>query len=474
MHTADADPGGAVNEFANTPFNLAPLLAQDFDGVDAVTRLTEMSASVLVRIGDNGFNETGIYEADSGFFKVFTGQFLAGSPAALSQPKSVVITRSAAERFYGSVENAIDKELRVSLYGEVSYNVAGVVADFPVNSHVQFTCLLSIDYANENLTPGNWLGNWPYTYVLLNENAEVHNVQERLRLATEKILDPVYLERFGKSYHEAKKAGALQEYRFQPLADVHLYSSHMGESGNILYIYIFIAIGVMLIAIASFNYINLATARSVWEAKGAGIRKVLGASVSELYRQSIAESTTLNVIAAIGGIVICQLVLAWNSPFLQQFIPGKVLSPWMCILVIAFSLLLGFISGSVPANLLASFQPTQVLKGQLARGKKGNGLRQVLVTMQFVVSIALIVCALVIGRQLTFMQSMSLGFEKEHLLVLKNIGNLGDRKLTLKQTLSNESFVVSSSLCYGLVGRPENSAALRPWSLSTRNGKTLL
>jgi len=301
--------------------------------------------------------------------------------------------------------------------------------------------------------------------VLLAENADPGVVQERVRRTTDKILDPVYLQRYGKTYQEQKKAGGLQEYRLQPLNDVHLYSSHMGGTGNILYIYIFIAIGAMLICIASFNYINLSTARSVWEAKGAGIRKVLGASGGELYRQSITESTMLNVIAAVGGIVIAQLVLTWNTPFLQQFIPDKFLSPVLCIAAAAFSLLLGLIAGSVPARLLATFQPTEVLKGQLVQGKKGTGLRHILVTGQFVVSIGLIMCTLVVGRQLNFMQNLSLGFDKEHLLTVNNIATLGDHKLAFKQSLSSENFVVSSSLCYGTVGHPENSASFTPVEL---------
>lgn len=465
MYAAFAHPGEAVEEFSSTPFNLAPLLAKDFDGVESVTRLVEMSASVLVRVGDNSFNETGIFDADSSFFHVFPCELIAGSRDALSHPHTVVLTRSAAERFFGDPHKAVDKEWRVSLYGEVSYTVGAVVADLPPNSHIKFSALMSVDYANENLTPGNWLGHWPLTYVLLEKEADAFAVQERIRQATERELSPVYVQRYGRTYEEQKKLGGLQEYRLQRLADVHLRSAHMGEAGNILYIYIFIAIGVMLICIASFNYINLSTARSAWEAKSAGIRKVLGATGGQLYRQSITESVMVNLIAAIGGIIITELVLIWRSPFLQLFIPDSSLSTGIIFVAIAFAFLLGIFSGSAPARLLGAFQPTQVLKGQLAHGTKGNGLRQVLVTAQFVVSIALIMCTLVIARQLSFMQQMSLGFDKEHLLVVKNIGNLGDRKATMKESLSGESFVVSSTLCYGTVGSPENGAAFTPVEL---------
>ncbi|HMJ70104.1 MAG TPA: ABC transporter permease [Cyclobacteriaceae bacterium] len=151
MYAAYAHPGDAVSEFPDTPFNLGPTLAQNFDGIDAVTRVVDMSSSLMVRVGDSWFNETGIYEADSTFFKIFTGQFVAGTPAALGRPHFVVITTSTAERFFGGADEAMGKELKVSLYGEGSYTVGGVVKDFPANSHFRFSSLLSMDYAHEEL-----------------------------------------------------------------------------------------------------------------------------------------------------------------------------------------------------------------------------------------------------------------------------------------------------------------------------------
>lgn len=469
MHAAYAKPGEAVEEFPDTPLNLGPLLAQGFEDIESVTRMTEMSASLLVRAGDKTFNETGIYEVDSSFFHVFTGNIVAGDPDALKHPHMVVLSKSAAVRFFGEPGNAIGQELKVALYGEAAYTVGAVVADFPPNSHLKFNVLMSMDYASEELKPGNWLAHWPLTYVLLREGADVSAVQERLRQTTERILEPIYVERFGQGYQARKKAGGLQEYRFQSITDVHLRSAHMGGAGNITYVYIFAAIGAMLICIASFNYINLSTARSAWEAKGAGIRKVLGASGVQLYIQSITESVLVYLTASIGGLVIAGLVLLSGLPFLQLFIPDKTIPVFTAAMVVAVSCVLGVVTGLAPARLLGTFRPAQVLKGELAQGTKGAGLRRLLVTAQFVVSITLIICTLVIGRQLSFMQSMSLGFDKEHLLAVKNLGTLGDHKATLKDALSNESFVASSTLCNGTVGRPEQGAAFTPVELIEQN-----
>lgn len=465
MYTYHSEPGEQLYEYSDTPLNLGPLLSQDFDGVEAATRLASMTSSVLIKVGDQSFNEPNIFEADSAFFHVFSTELIAGDPRALHRPHTVVLPKSAAERYFGDAHTAIGKEWKIALHGEGSYTIEAVVADFPPNSTIRFNALMSIDYANEGLSPGNWLASWPQTYVLLEENADAGTVQERLRQTTDKILGPIYSERYGRPYEEHKKLGGIKEFRFQPLADVHLHSSHMGEAGSILYVYIFVGIGVMLICIATFNYINLSTARSAWEAKSAGIRKVLGATGGQLYTQFITESVMVNMIAALGGLVAAQLLLTWRSPFLTLFIPHESIPVLVVPGVIAFALLLGIVSGMAPARLLGAFQPTQVLKGQLAHGTKGNGLRQVLVTAQFVVSIALIMCTLVIGRQLSYMQTASLGFDKEHLLVVKNIATLGDRQATLKESVNNESFVVSSSLSYGVVGRPENYAAFTPVEL---------
>lgn len=463
MYAAYSRPGDAVEEFAYTPPNLGPLLADNFGSVRTVTRLFETEASMLVQSGDKSFSEQNVFEADSSFFSVFTGKFIEGNPAnALSTPNSAVMSQSAAERIFGNVNTALDKELKTN---DRSYTITGIVEDFPNNSHIQFTLLLSIDYSSENLTPGNWLSHWPATYVLLEHDADVKTVQDQLRSTTEKILDPIYRDRFGKSYSERKAQGGLQEYRFQPLEEVHLHSAHMGEKGNIVYVYIFIAIGAMLVCIAAFNYINLSTARSTWEARSTGVRKVLGATKSQLYKQFLTESVMVSVLAALLGIGISQGTLIVGSSFFGQFIPGTHVPVSMCLIAIGVAVIVGLLSGSLPARLLNAFQPTQALKGQLTINGKGNGLRQVLVTAQFVISISLIVCTLVMTRQLTFMRDRPLGFDKEHLLIVKNVGSLDNRKSTLKEKLLNENYVINASLCNGTLGIPGNSAAFTPVEL---------
>lgn len=323
MYSAYADHGEAVEEFPDTPTNLGALLADNFEGVQAAARVISFNSYMMVRVGDVSFSEPFVFEADSSLFSIFSGEFVAGSRDALRKPHHAVLSRSTAERYFGSVDASIGREIVISLYGEGRYTVGGVVDDFPHNSHFRFNVLLSIDYASEKIHPDNWLATWPYTYVLLKEGVNPEDVRERLRQTVDRILDPIYLGRTGKTYSEEKKNGGLQEYGLQPLAKVHLYSAHMGEGGNILYVYIFIVIGVMLICIAAFNFINLSTARSAWEARNAGIRKALGASGGQLYRQSITESIMMNLIAAAIGVAIAQLLLVSGSEFLRSSSPTR-------------------------------------------------------------------------------------------------------------------------------------------------------
>ena len=475
VYCAYADPGEAVREFASTPPIFTPTLKQEIPEIEAAVRLFSIESSVIIQYEDKVFNETEVYRTDSGFFDIFSTQFLAGNPAtALVQPHSVVLSKSTAIRYFGEATQAVGKTLDITTYSKETYQVTGIVEDFPPNAHFHFYALLSINYSQENYHPFNWLSHWPDAYVLVPENADVTALEAKIRAMTERALNPIYEQDYGKTYEEHKQAGGLQEYRLQPLTDVHLYSGDMyGAEGDILYVYLFISIGLMLICIASFNYINLATAQSAREAKAAGIRKVLGSTKSQLYKLFLTESVGVAMLAAFIAITLAQLVLAFDNSFLHRFIPYESPSLEATSLLLALALAVGLLSGLVPARMISAFQPTQVLKGQLAQGKKGNLLRQILVVAQFTVSMSLIICTLLIGQQLTYMQNKSLGFDKEHLLVIKNVDKLGERKSTLKQTISNESFVVNASLCYNTIGASHNSAAFTPVELMEQNQRQL-
>lgn len=469
VYHAHADPGEAADRDSGTPEILAPTLQQEVPEIEEVVRIYPLSdfRTVVIQYEHQVYNETNVYVSDSGFSRMFTTNFLVGNPVtALVQPRAVVLSESTATKYFGNATEAMGKTLNITLFEEEeAYQVTGVTEDFPAHSHLHFNMLLSIDYSQETYHPLNWLSHWPYTYVLVPENTNLRSLEATIRQVTEKVLNPVYEQRFGKSYDQHKQMGGMQEYRLQPLTDIHLYSADMFDSatrGNILYVYLFIAIGIMLLCIASFNYINLSTAQAARGAKAAGVRKVLGAIKSQLYALFLTESVGIVLLASCMAITLAQVLLALDQSFLTRFIPYHSPSAEAIILTVILALLMGIVSGLVPARMISAFQPTQVLKGQLAQGKKGNRLRQVLVMAQFTISIGLIICTLLISQQLTYMQSKALGFNQEHLLVLKNVDKLGNRKQTLKQVISNENFVTHAALCYNTLGEPHNHASFTP------------
>lgn len=460
VYCAYAYPGESKQEFPYTPPNLAPAIRPEIAGVEQVVRVFDES-DVMVNAGGQVFNEKQFFKADSGLFKIFTAEFLAGDAVtALSRPNSIVIPKSTAERYFGSVSSAFGKDVTVNTTDV--YNVTAIVDDFPPNSHFRFRGLLSVDYSKENLHPDNWLSHWPQTYILLNKESVPSSIQDDMRLMTERILEPIFKQRYGKSYSEQKAAGGLQEYRLQPLLKVHLHSAHMGDSNDIKNIYLFIAIGVVLITIACFNYINLSTARSAFDARSTGVRKVMGATQAQVYTLFLTESIGTAIIAFILALVTVQGILMADTAFIRQFIPAKNVSLNAIAAFAGLSMLVGVASGLIPSRLLSSFEPVAVLKGLVVRGSGGNKLRQVLVVAQFVGSMALIMCTLLVGRQIDFINSRPLGFNKESLLVVDHVDQLGGNKQVFKNEVRKFSAVAQASLCYGKIGEPSNSAAFTP------------
>ncbi len=393
---------------------------------------------------------------------------LAGNPTtALTQPRSVVLSESTAQKYFGSIDEALDRSLYIKFFGEEKqYKITAIARDFPANSHLSFNALLSFDYTTEEYQWWEWLSPSLTTYFLLEDNVEAQQVQDQMVALTDTLHNPIYERRFGKSYDEYKAAGDIMEYHLQPLSDVHLYSAHIDDTthGDIRTVYMFATIGLLLLFVAVFNYVNLSTAQSAQHAKSTGVRKVLGAVRSQLYSLFLTESVAICIIAALVGLTFVQILFAVGSGWIQQFIPSGI-TPLSVIVLLVIAILLGLVSGWIPAQMLSAFKPTQVLKGQLSQGTKGAQLRNGLVIAQFVVSTGLIISILLISQQLSYLQNKSLGFDKEHLLMVKNIDKLGEKKQTLKQLVSTASYTVNLSLAYNNLGQPHNHDAFTPVEL---------
>ncbi|MEM9830775.1 MAG: ABC transporter permease [Bacteroidota bacterium] len=457
---------GMNDESHYTPDPFASVVKQHVPGiVEAVRIWSHLDEAPILRTEKEAFNEDHIYIADSGFFSLFTTEMLVGNPAtALTQPRSLALSEATAQKYFQTAEDAVGKSMYVTVFGEEhQYKVTAVAKDLPANSHFHFNALLSIDYSKEEYQWWNWLSDWPDTYFLLEEGIDAERVQEQMVALTDTLLNPVYEMRFGKSYESFKVRGDIHEYHLQPLRDIRLYSAHVYDNnqGDIRTVYMFATIGLLLLFIAVFNYINLATAQSAQQAKSTGIRKVLGAVRSQLYGLFLTESVLICLIAALVGLTICQIVMTTGLSLVHQFLPTEI-TFISIVALLGLAGVIGLISGWVPAQLLSSFQPTQVLKGQLVRGTKGSRLRNGLVIAQFMVSSGLIISVILISQQLFYLQNKSLGFDKEHLLVVKNIDKLDEKKHTLKQMVSTATYSVNTSLAYNVLGQPYNGDAFTP------------
>ena len=458
---------GTSEEGSSSPAPLATTVKQYIPGIEEAVRVwPQFDEHPVIRTEQEAFNENHVYIADSGFFSLFTTDILVGNPAtALTQPHSIVLSEATAYKYYSEANEAVGKSVYVTVFGEeYQYDVTAVVKDFPSNSHFHFNALLSIDYTKEEYQWEEWLADWPTTYFLLEEGVDAQRVQEQMVALTDTLLNPVYETRFGKSYESFKANGEPHEYHLQPLRDIRLYSAHMYDfnpQGDIRTVYMFATIGLLLLFIAVFNYINLATAQSGQQAKSTGICKVLGAVRSQLYELFLTESVLICLISALVGLTLCQVVLSTNFSLVRKFFPTGI-SLTSVVILLGLAGVIGLVSGWVPAQIISSFQPTLVLKGQLARGPKGSRLRNGLVVAQFAVSSGLIISVLLISQQLAYLQNKALGFDKEHLLVVKNIDKLDEKKHALKQLVSTSAYTVNASLAYNVLGQPYNGDAFTP------------
>ena len=379
----------------------------------------------VVKYDEKVFNENRVVFADETFFDVFSVPLLRGNPAdVLLNKNTMALSESMAEKYFGD-DDPIGKVLRFDNRNE--YEVRGVYADIPDNSHFHFDMLLSFITREDEYNAQQWLNqNWE-TYLVLEESV----TEEQINLA----MNEIAIDRMGAelkqyldmTFDDFKNAGNNFEYFLQPLEDIHLRSDNYGgfePEADITYVYIFTAIAAFILVIACINFMNLSTARSANRAKEVGIRKVMGSYRSQIISQFISESVLITFIAGLIGLVVATLLL----PLFNGFANREMTLDFVSSLPLVFtgSVVVGFLAGLYPAFFLSAFSPAKVLKGNLSMGMKSGGLRKVLVTFQFFISILLIIATFSIQNQLSYIQNKKLGFSKEQVLIVHNAYMLRD------------------------------------------------
>jgi putative ABC transport system permease protein len=385
---------------------LAEELRDNYPEVKNAVRLDGIGRT-LFKNGDKEFYEDKFFLADSTLFDMFTYKVLSGDPnTALDEPFAIVLTRSIAIKYFGTVD-AVGQSFQ-NQAGE-TFKVTAVMEDVPLNSHLIFDALIAQRSYPQN--QGSWGGFGVFTYIQLPEGYERAKIDAALARIIKEKVDPIF-----------EQYGITIKYELQRIPDIHLYSKIQDEAeagGDISYIYIFSAVAVLMLVIASINYMNLATARSANRSKEVGIRKVMGSQRGQLIAQFIAESVLITFMAMVASLVLIYALLpSFNNLANKQLPFSYILQAPVLLSLVGTVLFIGVIGGSYPAFYLSGFNPVSVLKGKLA-AKGGNAVfRKVLVVVQFSISIFMLISTLVVFDQLRFMRNKDLGFTKERVVRL--------------------------------------------------------
>ena len=431
---------------------MAKALVEEIPEIAAATRMRSFGFPVF-RYGDKVFSEERVLWVDGSFFDVFTVPFIAGDPrTALAKPLTIVLTRSMARKYFGA-EGPLGKVLNAD--GRRDYVVTGLVEDPPRNSHFHYDFLAAVETYDDSRSPV-WVNNNYYTYFLLRQDAKAEAVAAKMPDVVRRHVGPQVQAAIGISLERFLASGGKYEFFIQPAKDIHLrshYDHELEPNGDIAYVYIFSVIALGILTVAVVNFVNLATARSARRAREVGVRKTLGSHRAQLIRQFLSESVLMGFLAVLLALLLVQILLpAFNR------ITGKGLampyaeSPYTVPALLALALVVGILAGIYPAFFLASFDPVIVLKTETAGRSRKSLLRNVLVVFQFAVSIILLIGTLVVRRQMDYIQTRNLGFNREQIVVIEKTDDIGNQLRAFKQELLANPRIVSASNTGSLIG----------------------
>lgn len=391
---------GKVACWNTTPKILSKALQSDIPEIETTVRVN-WSDPYLTKYKDKTIMMNASM-VDSTFLNVFTFPVVKGDPAnALMNPNGIVLTKTTADKLFGET-NPIGETLELN--EQYQFTVTAVVTDPPSNSRFQFDALLPWAFLRaRNWDDDNWGNNSTRTYALLKQGTNVEHANAKL-------------VEFRKNYDREDPKGGFFLY---PLERWRLYSNFtdgVESGGQIEYIRIFSIVGIIILLIACINFMNLSTAKSEQRAKEVGIRKVVGAMRYNLMGQFLGESILISFIAGLLAIVLVQLSIPAFNNFTEQVIQINFRDPLSWALWLGFVLITGLVAGSYPAFFLSGFQPTKVLKGSFKKAQAAINPRKILVVTQFTFAIALIICTLVIKKQINHALNRNNGYNRDQLV----------------------------------------------------------
>jgi putative ABC transport system permease protein len=441
----DAKLNGNAGVYATSEVPWKDILKNSFPQVENVARLIDKNGLFLspqkfyVKKDNGSILERNIVFTESSLFDVFTLPMVDGNAAhALDAPNTVVITESTAKKYFNKV-NVAGRTLTIN--DSNTFKITGVIKDIPAQSQFHYDFFLSFSSRPESKAT-NWGYAGLHNYLLLKPGTDVAKLEKALTdIDIKNSSNPSTWTTGGNHLHIFLK----------PLGDIHLRDADaqytLEKGGNIQYVYIFLLVAIFILLIACVNFMNLSTARSSNRAREVGVRKVLGSARKYLVAQFLTESVLVTFVSA-----VIAFLLAWGLlPLFNQMadkhleITPQIIA-WLLPALLLVVLIVGFLAGSYPAFYLSSFQPIDVLKGKIAAGFKGGFLRSFLVVFQFAISIFLIIGTLVIYNQLNYIRNKDLGFDRDQVLVIKNANTLGNQAKILKNELKQLPGVANATL----------------------------
>ena len=457
---------GRTSSYAIIPHSFADVMKKDFPEVNDATRIFAFGGDTGIKQGETIYQEPNVIWGDTNVFEVFTFPLLEGdSKTVLSKPNSVVLTETMAKKYFPE-GNAVGQTLDL-VQEENDMLVTGICKDIPTNSHFSFNMIRSSNGLNF-IKQANYISFSAYTYLVLNKNADLKKIESKFPQLVEKYASGPVMTSFGVNYKDYQKAGNGYRYYLQPIQDIHLHSQLEGElspPGSLNRVYIFTIIAFFILLIACINFMNLATARSVERAREVGIRKTLGSERWQIAAQFLFEAIILSLIATVFAWGMLQYFLPlFNELANKQFSISQIVNWTYAPFFILFAIVIGLLAGSYPAISISSFDPLVVLRGSFWANKKGNLLRNTLVVFQFGISVALIICTIVVYNQLNFIQTKELGFTKDHIISVQSAGFLTEQQTeTFKNQLQQLPDVESVGGCntqpggffFGMSMKPE-------------------
>ncbi len=405
--------GGNDFNAAVTGGVLGELVQEEVPEVINHTTVYRSARSILFRYGEQSFYQDRVFYADSGFFKIFSYEFLAGDPAtALDHPNSVVLTDVLARKIFGN-ENPVGRVLEWNNTDQMV--VRGVVKTGSHRSHLQFDALASLNTFRNNQRMWPFVNSlWTFTthnYVQTAEGVSAETLRSKML--------PV---------KESHMREAMDEYGMnldivpQPITRIHLHSHlvhELDDNGDISRIYIFSAIALLILLVACINFVNLSTAKSTRRAREMGVRKVFGAHRSMLFRQLMSESVIWALISMVLALMFVEIFLPLFNNLAGISFGKSWLADWKFLLMLlGVTLAAGVVSGIYPALVLSSYSPIRVLRSSTFKGTTSRSwFRNIMVVIQFAISIFLIFSTIVIDRQLRYIENKDLGINEQDILV---------------------------------------------------------